>query len=191
MKIHNIGAVGCSLLVAIAWSQSNVPVGLEPSPMETFAHGPGVRTRWSSEVGRLNDDDTRTVLTAIVLEDDGTPARKMRGVKVDLLSGGDQDEIYLDEDAAARTRSALDEIADAVTRRIPPNGCMGAREFGPKYNWPWNKYHELNADFCGGPKGTALVLHGRGRAASFRFPGETATHLARIMADAVDLLKQH
>jgi hypothetical protein len=160
--------------------------------MEAFAHGSGVRTTWSSEISRLNhDNDTRAVLTAIVLEADGPRALKMRGVKVDLLTGGDRDEIYLDEDAAARTRSALEEIADAARSNPQRNGCMGAREFGPKYNWPWNKYHELNAEFCGGPKGTALVLYGRGKATSFRFPGETATHLARFMADAMDLLKQH
>jgi hypothetical protein len=54
----------------------------------------------SSEAGRLNhDDDTRAVLTAIVLEDDGPLARKMRGVKVELLTEGDHDEIYLDEGA--------------------------------------------------------------------------------------------
>ena len=161
--------------------------------MEAFAHGSAVHTVWSSEAGRLSEgDDTRAVFTALVLEDDGPLARKMRGVKVDLSSGGDHDEIYLDEDATARTRSALDEIAEAVARMNPnPNRCMGAREFGPKYDWPWNKYHELDAMLCGGPKGSALVLYGRGRAILFRFPGETPTHLARILADAMDQLKQH
>ena len=116
----------------------------------------------------------------------------MRGVKVDLLTAGDHDEIYLYEDATARTRSALDEITDAVARSNPNgNGCMGAREFGPKYNWPWNKYHELNAEFCGGPKGTALVLYGRGNDTLFRFPGETSTDLARVLANAMDTLKKH
>ena len=75
----------------------------------------------------------------------------MRGVKIDLSSGGSHDTIYLDEESTARTRAALEEIANAVSRSggVRSSGCMGAKEFWPLYDSPWNKYHELNVDYCG------------------------------------------
>jgi hypothetical protein len=38
----------------------------------------------------------------VVVEDSAQPTAKVRGVKVDLSSGHDHDQIYLDEEAAAR-----------------------------------------------------------------------------------------
>ncbi len=63
---------------------------------------------------------------------------------------------------------------------------MGAKEFWPLYDWPWNKYHELNADYCG----DTLVLSGRGRNTSFRFPGRTPGDLATIFTKALEELKR-
>jgi hypothetical protein len=185
-------ASSCSIFAVLASSQSEVAVGSEPSPLEAFAEQSEALTAWSSEVGRLDYDDTRAVVTALVLEDGGRPARRMRGVKIDLSTGDAHDRIYLDDEATSRTISALDEIAEAAARssRVR-NGCMGAREFWPLYNWPWNKFHELNADFCGGSEAKALVLYGRGKATRFQFPGETPSGVARILAEARDQLKQH
>jgi len=181
----------CIFFAAVAWSQS---VGSEPSPMEAFADQQGVRTAWSNEVVRWEHAGTRLVLTALVLEDKAQPARRLRGVKIDLSSETAKDQIYLDEQATERTRSALQEIADAVGQSGVPggsNGCMGAKEFWPLYDWPWNKYHELNADFCGDSKNLALVLYGRGKRGSFHFPGKNPTDLAGILASVMEQLKQH
>jgi hypothetical protein len=193
MSVAIGAALYCSFLAAAAWPQSGVPAGSEPSPMEAFAGRPGAHPVWSSEVGRMEHDSTHVLLTALVVEDGSQPARKARGVKIDLSSGDERDRIYLDEEAAARTRSALEDIASAVARSGAPghNGCMGAKEFWPLYNWPWNKYHELNVDFCGESKDMALVLYGRGRRGSFRFPGENPARLAAILASAMGQLKQH
>jgi hypothetical protein len=160
--------------------------------MEAFANRQGVRTAWSDEVARWEHDGTRLVLTALVLEDNAQSARKLRGVKIDLSSGNAKDQIYLDEQATERTRSALEEIADGVARSGIPgsNNCMGARQFWPLYDWPWNKYHELNADFCGDSKTLALVLYGRGKRGSFHFPGKNPIDLAGILALAMEQLKQ-
>lgn len=140
--------------------------------MEAFVNLPGVHAAWSSEIARLEHDGVRAVITTLVLEDSAQPTRKnVRGVRIDLLSATASDRIYLDEEATERTRAALVEIAEAVGRSgIRGKGCMGAKEFWPLYNWPWNKLHEWNADFCGADTDTALVLYGRGRPASFRFP---------------------
>lgn len=176
----------CALLAVATSSQS---AGSEPSPMEAFASHQGVRTTWFNEVARWEQDGTRLVLTAVVLEDS---ARESRGMKVDLSSENARDQVYLDEQATERTRLALVEISDAVALTGMPGafGCMGAKEFTDKYDWPWNKYHELNVDFCGDSKNRVLVLHGRGKPGSFRFPGKSPTVLAEILATAMQRLKQ-
>jgi len=189
----------CGLLASLAWPQtspqSQVKPGSEPSPMEAFAAQSGVRATWTSEVARLEQDGTQVVVTAIALEDSQVPAKKAEGIRLDLSNGDTQDHIYLDKDAAARTQSALVEIAGAVAnwqaKRPGQSVCMGAREFWPLYNWSWNRYHELNADYCGTADAAALVLYGRGKNASFRFEGETPAHLATILATAIDRLKQN
>jgi hypothetical protein len=65
--------------------------------MEVFASRHGVRTTWYSEIARWQQDGTRLVLVAVVLEDDAQPARKIPGVKIDLSSENARDQVYLDE----------------------------------------------------------------------------------------------
>lgn len=182
----------CSLLAAAASAQST---GSEPSPMEAFAAHQGVRTTWSNEVAQWVQDGTRLVVSAAVLEDSAPSARKVRGAKVDLSTenADAKDQVYLDEQATERTRSALKEISDAVALTGMPgvNGCIGAMEFWAGYDWPWNKYHELNVDFCGDSKNGVLVLHGRGKPMRFRFPGRSPTVLGVVLATAMQELKQH
>jgi hypothetical protein len=132
------------------------------------------------------------------MEDRSLPTQRARGVRVDLYSPRfwpvhNQDHIYLDEEATERTRAALEEIADAVAsdHSTTGRGCTGAREFWPLYDWPWNKYHELNAQVCGDSRSSALVLFGRGRRESFQFPDESPASLAAILANAMDQLKRH
>src|SRR5215831_8763815 len=180
----------CSLLAATASSQS---IGSEPSPMEAFAAQQGVRTTWSNEVALWVQDGTRLIVTAVVLEDSAPSARKVRGVKLDLSSENAKDQVYLDEQATERTRAALKEISDGIALTGMPGvrGCTGARQFTSKYDWPWNKYHELNVDFCGDSKNSVLVLHGRGKPMRFRFPGKSPTVLGEVFAIAMQELKQH
>jgi hypothetical protein len=168
-------------------AQTGPAPGSEPSPMEALAAKPSMRTVWSSETGRLEGPyNTRAVITALVLGDGGQSAQRTRGVLIEVSGPDGKDRIYLDEEATERTRAALVEIADAVARR-PMNGCIGAKEFWPLYDWPWNKLHELNADFCG----DSLVLYGRGRPAQFRFPGKSPGDLSAILVSAIEQLKQH
>ena len=91
-------------------------------------------------------------------------------MKVDLSSGNAKEQVYLDEQATERTRSALKEISDAIALTGMPGvgGCTGAKEFWSGYDWPWNKYHELNVDFYGDSKNSVLVLHGRGKPTRIR-----------------------
>ena len=168
--------------------QPEPPVGTEPSPMEAFAKTSSVRVAWSGEIGRLERGTTKAVITALVLDDSG---HQMRGVMIDLSNVNAKDRIYLDEEATERTRAAMVEIDDALARPGAPggNGCMGAREFWPLYDWPWNKYHELNANVCGAEP--VLILYGRGKDGSYRLPGEHPTALAAILARGTAVLSAH
>jgi hypothetical protein len=65
---------------------------------------------------------------------------------------------------------------------------MGAREFWPLYNWPWNKYHELNAEYCG--DAPMLVLSGRHKPSAYHF-GESPAQLSAILRTALEQLQQH
>lgn len=155
--------------------------------MEAFANRPGVRTTWSSQIAKLGEDGTHVLLTAVVLEGGGS---KMRGIKIELSGSDAHDTIYLGEEATERTRAALEEIADALAQHgVRNGGCMGAREFWPLYDWPWNKYHELNADVCGAEP--VLILYGRGKDGSYRLPGEHPTAFAAILARGAADLSAH
>jgi hypothetical protein len=123
-----------SLCATAVWSQSGPAVGSEPSLMEAFAHLRNVQTTWSNEIVRWENDGTSLVVTALVLEEGAQTASKLRGVRIDLSSAKARDQVYIDEQAAERTRSALEEIADASERntlRPSANGWIGAKEFWP------------------------------------------------------------
>lgn len=179
-------------LISCAWPQREVEVGSKPSPMEAFAARSGARTSWSSRIATLERGGSRVTLTALVIEDSSGQVQTVRGVKVDLASAEAEDHIYLDEEAAARTRSSLEEILEMVQRRggTVPNGCYGAKAFWPLYDWSWNAYHELNADYCGWDGGT-LVLSGRGSHRAFRLPGVDPSVVVNWLADAIAQLKLH
>ncbi len=100
----------------------------------------------------------------MVIEDGKQPPTRMRGVRIDLSNSTAKHRIYLDEDAA---------------------------EFWPLYNWPWNKYHELNASYCTSAEGTNLILTGRHKPAPYEFPLEKPEHLADLLRTALDQVKAH
>jgi hypothetical protein len=104
-----------------------------------------------------------------------------------------RDHIYLDEEVTERTRAAFEEIANAVAgdHSTAGRGCVGAREFWQLYNWPWNRYHELDAQICGDAKTSALVVFARGKRESFQFPDESPVSFAGILTSAMDQVKRH
>ncbi len=193
------GMVACvGLLVYAAKLQAGPQEAPQPSPMEAFAQqSDDVRSQWAYEVGRFDNgqagatDGASAVITALVLQSGSEPARKMRGVRINLARDGASDVIYLDEEATQRTKSALEEIAAGVANRgLPSNGCFGAAAFWPLYDWPWNKYHELNAEVCNTTGRLGLVLSGRNKAGSYFFPGKTPESLATILGTALEQLER-
>ncbi len=183
-------------LTAAAASPQDKPEQWQPSPMEAFAQQPDTHITWSSEIGSLEADEVRVALTALILEDKAQPPKQMRGVRVDLSRKNAADRIYLDETAVTRTIKALGESEAGMARawdqgRIGGNSCFGAAEFWPGYNWPWNKYHELNADYCLRSGEAYLSLSGRHKPGTFQLADERPERLAELLATALDQLKTH
>jgi len=208
MKLAVSAVIACGLCTVTGLAQFGSQDAFEPSPMEAFAERPGAHTAWSSEIGRLENGDevatwqradgmwipargrlatdgTRAVVTALVLENAAESAPKIRGVRIDLFGKEATDRIYLDEEASRRTIKALQSIADGVKRGIAASGCYGAAEFWPLYRWPWNKYHELDAEVCA----SDLTLIGRHKPALFRFYQQGPERLSALLGTALDRLK--
>lgn len=163
--------------------------GSVPSPMQAFAAASGVQTTWTGTPATLQQGTVSAVITPLVLADSVQPSDKMCGVTVDLASSSAKDRLYLDEAAINRTVNALSEIADAIADHPnPADGCTGAQEFWPLNNSPWNRYHELNTQFCGA---STLVLYPRGQRSRFDFPGTSAADLSAILTSALAELKRH
>ena len=192
--------VGCLLVVASGIAQPVSPKPVHaPSPMEMFANESGSHITWASEAGRMEHGLVRVVITAVIIGNTGEPARKIRGVKINLVGGAANngtggkasDEIYLDEEATVRTITGLKGIAYGIERDGGPyseNGCLGSLLFVVKFagqEHPWSKYHELDAAYCGMPDGPGLVLTGRNKPAIFGIPGETPDRLSSMLEVAL------
>lgn len=192
MRVHGV-LLFCSLFAATGWAQTNDPPVVGPSPMEAFAGARGVRTAWSSELARWESEGTRVAITAIVLENSTPVLRRIRGVRIDLSRAAANDRIYLDEPALERTRKAMQSIAQIAGPGDNPGGghCFGAQEFVDRYDWPWNKYHELNVNFCGGREQAVLYLNARGQDTAFAFAGKKPRDLGEIVDTAMNQLPQH
>ena len=76
------------LLTVGAAAQSRPQHTLPPTPMEAFVSEPGTRTTWSKFIGRLDGGSASAIVTAIESSSAGTPARVMRGVRIDLRHEG-------------------------------------------------------------------------------------------------------
>ena len=163
--------------------------------MEAFAQQAGTHSTWSSETWVIESGGARAAIIATVMEDAKQPPNRMRGVRLDLSNSTASDRIYLDEVAVARTIKALGEASAGMARANPARragrACFGAAEFWPLYNWPWNRYHELNADYCTSAEGASLILTGRHKPASYECPSEKPEHLADVLRTGLDQLKAH
>ena len=193
--------VGCLLVVASGIAQPVSPKPVHaPSPMEMFANEAGSHITWASEVGRMEHGSVGVVITVVIIENTHEPARKIRGVKINLVGGASNngkatDEIYLDEAATARTITGLKDIAYGIARYGGPhseNGCEGSLLFVVKFEGqehPWSRYHELDAAYCGMPDGPGLVLTGRNKPAIFSIPGETPDRLSSMLEVALSRVR--
>jgi hypothetical protein len=78
----------CCFLLNIGFAQVNPTPSLEPTPLEAFAGRPTARVAWSKVIGRLESQESRATVTALILEDVTSEPSVMRGIRVDLAHIG-------------------------------------------------------------------------------------------------------
>ncbi|HKE05757.1 MAG TPA: hypothetical protein VKE91_17020 [Blastocatellia bacterium] len=75
-------------MLNIGLAQENPTPSLQPSPLEAFAGRPKARVTWSKEIGRLESQESRATITALMVEDTTSEPGVMRGVRIDLAHLG-------------------------------------------------------------------------------------------------------
>lgn len=81
-------AIVCCLLLNIGLAQVNPTPSLEPTPLEAFAGRHTAHVNWSKVIGRLDSQESRATLTALIVEDETSEPSVMRGVRIDLAHIG-------------------------------------------------------------------------------------------------------
>lgn len=84
-KFALLALVGFALAQAQPGQRQPAPENLPPSPLEAFAAQSSAKVVFSKTVGHFDSRGSHAVLTIIVAEDQVTPKREMRGLRIDLL----------------------------------------------------------------------------------------------------------
>ena len=127
----------CGLLLTLGdlgYGQSAKPTASQLEALERFAKQPAAKVTWSREVDRIEADQARAVVTALIVEDAAEPPKRVRGVRIDLVDGNAKDQVYASEEHLERLIKALDEISNGLpsflARAVPgERGCFGSGEF--------------------------------------------------------------
>ena len=82
-----ITAISC-LLLNIGLAQENLTPSLQPTRLEAFAERPSAKITWSKVIGRLESQESRATITALIVEDRTSKPSVMRGIRVDLAHIG-------------------------------------------------------------------------------------------------------
>jgi hypothetical protein len=181
----------CGLFLNIGLAQVKPTASLQPTRLEAFAGQPTAQVTWSKEVGQIESDEARVIVTALIVEAAVPPPRRMCGIRIDLASKNARDQVYLEEAKLEALRKALEEIESGIEsfRKEPassPYRYLGASEF-----WhPHLKVHTLNAAYYIAPDSSGLSLSAY-KGQQFRFPDHRLSELAKVVGMAMDELKRH
>jgi hypothetical protein len=190
MRSAAIMAALCALLLNVGLAQVKPTPSLQPTRLEAFAGQPTAQVTWSREVGRIDSNEARVVVTALIVENAAQSDKRMRGIRIDLTNQNESDHVYLEEAKLEAVKKALEEIESGIEtfRKEPassPHTYLGAAEF-----WhPHLKVHTLNAAYYIAPDSSGLSLSAY-REQGFRFPDHRPSELAKAIGQAMDEFKQ-
>ena len=179
------------LLLNIGVAQVNAPTASQLVEMELFSTRPSAHVTWSKEVERINSDQAKAVITALIVEDGGQTPRQMRGIRIDLASQDIKDQVYVSEAFLERLINALDEISAGMGSFLSrPGGssrCFGSAAFLSAFREGAHVFHASQCSMRDGWFGLSVSTG----AAAFRFSGLDPAPFASAIARARDELKQH
>jgi hypothetical protein len=178
-------------LLNIGIAQVKPTASLQPTRLEAFAGQPTAQVTWSKEVGQIESDEARVIVTALTVEAAVPPSDRMCGIRIDLAGKNARDQVYIEDAKLEALRKALEEIESGIEsfRKEPassPYRYLGACEF-----WhPHLKEHTLNAAYYIAPDSSGLSLSAY-KGQGFRFPDHRPSELANAIGKAMDELKRH
>jgi hypothetical protein len=178
-------------LLNIGLAQVRPTPSLQPTRLETFAGQPTAKVTWSKEVGQIESDEARVIVTALIIKDAVQPPHQVCGIRIDLANQNARDQVYLEEAKLEAVRKALEEIESGIEgyRREPADS--GYHYYGAAEFWhPHLKLHTLNAAYYIAPDSSGLSLSAY-KGQGFRFPDHRPSELAKAIGMGMDELKRH
>ena len=162
------------------------PTAAQFEAFKRFAERPAARTAWSNEIGRVDTDRARLVITAMIVEDTAESAQQMRGIRMDLTEGDRKDRLYISEDHLDRFIHGMQDIAKSSHGFCPgrsdaPNRCHGSGVFWMPQGQGFTASECVFGDWCG------LVVH----QGDFRFTSTHAGDFAELFVAARDELNTY
>lgn len=179
----------CGGVATFGLAQVKTIPTLHPSPLEAFALHPTASVIWSEQVGHIDSVEARATITVIVVEDTSRVPNRMRGVRIELLTGSAHDQVYLEEARLEAVKNALDEIASGIGRcRADPDANAPIEYSGAAEFWRPNEHiHTLSAAYYIAPDSCGLSLSAK-KGEEFRFPDRSPATLAAALGQAIAIL---
>ena len=181
----------CGFLLNIGLAQIKPTPSLQPTRLEAFAGESTAQVTRSKEVGQIESDEARVVVTALIIEDAVHTPHRMCGIRIDLANQKARDQVYIEEAKLEAIRLALEEIESGIESfrkeaASSPYRYLGAAEF-----WhPHPEVHTLNAAYYIAPDSSGLSMSAY-KGQGFRFPNHRLSELAKVIGIAMDELKRH
>ena len=176
---------GC--FVPIGLGQPTSPTAAQLEAFERFAERSTARVAWSNEIGRIETDRARAVVTALIVEDAAEVAQPMRGIRIDLTEGDRTDRLYTSTDHLELLIYELERITRSATfssrESDAPNLCHGSGALRLQLLQGANSF---TASECVYGDWVGLAV-GPG---DFRFTNARAAGFAKLFAAARDALEK-
>jgi hypothetical protein len=160
-----ISTEGCWEVKATAGTSEVTFVTLIRYSIEMFARRTAARVAWSKEIGRIEEGNTRLVVSAMVLEDAASVTGSARGIRIDLTDGVIGDHLWEEDRRLAGTRSVMERWASGQLQKMV---------------YGLGRTHNAVGDASG--------LRIRGNDHEYSFPAHGPADLARLLLQAGDAL---
>jgi hypothetical protein len=167
----------CLIAVSLAPLMAQQTEDLAPSPLEAFAARSTARVVLSKTIGRLESSKSKATLAVVILEDQTTTPRVMRGVRIDLVHLNSTpvcDWRYRAWKIMCERANAAVYVEEARLVEVRNRLAGGAAEL---------RSGEFISEYAG-TNGSGLIICG------YEFPNRAGSELANLFTSAIAELRQ-
>jgi hypothetical protein len=157
------------------------PSELPPSPLEEFAARSTAAVVWSKTIGRLESQESRATVTALVVEDTTSTPSVMRGLRIDLAHIGATpscDWKYVAWRIMCQRANAAVYVEEGRLEEVRNRLERGATELRPF------EFISHYSTTCSGQASTGLIVCG------YQFSWGRGSDLAALFTRAIAALKE-